>query len=181
MGQDMRGNIAAGALLLGVATAVVASAWSEMGTFPLDKQEQKVAERPSTSPSATPSKSKVQGESIPRPSSSPVSRSHVRTFLERKPIIESPKSYAKSQVGSKQFSCLNNLWIKESHWDETATNSSSGAYGIPQALPGSKMANAGKDWKTNPITQVKWGLDYIDDRYDSACNAWQHWLDNGWY
>lgn len=175
MGQDMRGNIAAGALLLGVATAVFATAWSEMGTFPLDKQEKKVAERPSPSPSATPSKSVS-----PRPSL-PASRSHVRTFLEQKPIVLSPKKYAEKQVGSEQFSCLNKLWKEESEWDEDAMNSSSGAFGIPQALPGSKMASAGKDWKTNPITQVKWGIDYIEDRYGSPCNAWNHWLAENWY
>jgi hypothetical protein len=82
---------------------------------------------------------------------------------------------------SAQFSCLVKLWDKESGWHHTAHNSSSGAYGIPQSLPGSKMATAGKDWRTNPKTQIRWGLRYIDDRYGSPCGAWAHSKSHGWY
>lgn len=60
-------------------------------------------------------------------------------------------------------------------------NKSSGAYGIPQALPGSKMAWAGADWRMNPVTQVKWGLHYISGRYGTACSAWRHFQEKGWY
>jgi hypothetical protein len=91
------------------------------------------------------------------------------------------KKFALSQVGSKQFPCLNNLWNKESLWSQTAGSTHSGPYGIPQALPGSKMASAGADWRTNPITQIKWGLGYINGRYGSACKAWSHWLSHHWY
>jgi hypothetical protein len=80
-----------------------------------------------------------------------------------------------------QFPCLNKLWTKESGWNHKAYNSGSGAYGIPQALPGSKMVSAGSDWKTNPATQIEWGLSYIKGRYGSPCEAWAHSLDVGWY
>ena len=82
---------------------------------------------------------------------------------------------------SGQFSCLNSLWEKESGWNYRASNPSSGAYGIPQALPGSKMSSFGSDWQTNPATQIKWGLDYIDDRYGSPCGAWSTAQSQGWY
>ena len=73
--------------------------------------------------------------------------------------------------GDEQFSCLVNLWTRESRWNYQAQNSSSGAYGIPQALPGSKMASAGSDWASNPATQITWGLGYISGRYGSPCGA----------
>jgi hypothetical protein len=80
-----------------------------------------------------------------------------------------------------QFPCLNKLWDKESGWNHRAYNESSGAYGIPQALPGSKMATAGDDWRTNPATQIKWGLSYIKGRYGTPCDAWAHSQAVGWY
>ena len=83
--------------------------------------------------------------------------------------------------GSGQFSCLNSLWEKESGWNYRAANPSSGAYGIPQALPGSKMGSAGSDWATNPATQIEWGLGYIADRYGTPCGAWGHSESVGWY
>lgn len=83
--------------------------------------------------------------------------------------------------GLDQMPCLDKLWTKESGWSTTATNKSSGAYGIPQALPGSKMGKYGADWQTNPETQVKWGLDYIKGRYGTPCGAWSFFLSNGWY
>ena len=91
------------------------------------------------------------------------------------------QAYALSLVGSAQFPCLQSLWDRESGWRWSAANPS-GAYGIPQALPGDKMAAAGPDWRTNPYTQVKWGvLDYIDPVYGGACNAWSHEQADGWY
>lgn len=82
---------------------------------------------------------------------------------------------------ASEFTCLESLWQKESGWNHTAENRSSGAYGIPQSLPGNKMASAGEDWQTNPATQIKWGLGYIADRYGSPCNAWQASQAKGWY
>jgi hypothetical protein len=80
-----------------------------------------------------------------------------------------------------QFPCLDKLWTKESHWTTTASNKSSGAYGIPQALPGDKMAAYGSDWQTNPVPQIKWGLNYIKGRYGTPCDAWAHSQSTGWY
>jgi hypothetical protein len=80
-----------------------------------------------------------------------------------------------------QFSCLDSLWSRESGWNVYASNPSSGAYGIPQALPGSKMASAGPDWQSNAATQIKWGLSYIDSTYGSPCGAWSHEEASGWY
>ena len=95
---------------------------------------------------------------------------------------EDPRTIAAALVGdSGQFSCLDSLWTKESGWRIDADNPSSSAYGIPQALPGSKMSSFGADWATNPVTQIRWGLDYIEDRYGSPCGAWSHSQSNGWY
>jgi hypothetical protein len=82
---------------------------------------------------------------------------------------------------SDQFGCLDSLWTKESGWNIHADNPGSSAYGIPQALPGSKMASAGSDWANNPVTQITWGLGYIQDRYGSPCSAWGHSQSNNWY
>ena len=82
---------------------------------------------------------------------------------------------------SDQFSCLDSLYNSESGWRVNADNPSSSAYGIPQALPGSKMASAGADWATNPVTQIRWGLGYIQDRYGSPCSAWGHSQSHGFY
>lgn len=81
---------------------------------------------------------------------------------------------------TSEWSCLNPLWERESGWRWNAANAS-GAYGIPQALPGSKMATAGADWQTNPATQIKWGLGYIQSRYGTPCSAWSHEQSFGWY
>jgi hypothetical protein len=83
--------------------------------------------------------------------------------------------------GDDQYNCLVSLWNKESHWNVYAYNAGSGAYGIPQALPGSKMASAGPDWQTNAATQIAWGLGYIQGRYQTPCGAWAHSQASGWY
>ncbi len=80
-----------------------------------------------------------------------------------------------------EWTCLDLLWERESGWNYQAANPSSGAYGIPQALPGSKMGTAGSDWATNPATQIEWGLGYIADRYGTPCGAWGHSESVGWY
>jgi hypothetical protein len=82
---------------------------------------------------------------------------------------------------SSQSTCLINLWQKESGWNVSALNRSSGAYGIPQALPATKLATAGGDWRTSPSTQIRWGLDYINARYGGPCNAWRHSVATNWY
>ncbi|MGA4842291.1 transglycosylase SLT domain-containing protein [Streptomyces sp. G45] len=98
------------------------------------------------------------------------------------PAADSAKATAQKIIGdAAQFQCFDRIVAHESGWNPTATNSSSGAYGLVQALPGSKMASAGADWKTNPETQIKWGHQYMNERYGSPCAAWSHWQANGWY
>ena len=97
-----------------------------------------------------------------------------------------PRTLAKAlmpQVGlsASEFGCLDNIWSQESGWNIHADNPTSSAYGIPQALPGSKMASAGPDWANNPETQIRWGLGYIKSRYGSACAAWSFKQGAGWY
>jgi hypothetical protein len=99
---------------------------------------------------------------------------------------EDPRTIARALLAEfgfseSQFGCLDSLWERESHWNVYADNPSSSAYGIPQALPGSKMSSAGADWATNPVTQIRWGLGYIEDRYGSPCGAWGHSQSHGWY
>jgi hypothetical protein len=102
------------------------------------------------------------------------------------PVV-TPKTVAKNMMwgygwgDAQQFACLDNLWTRESNWDPNAANPYSGAYGIPQALPGGKMAAAGADWATNPETQIRWGLNYIKGVYGSPCGAWSHSMATGWY
>jgi hypothetical protein len=98
----------------------------------------------------------------------------------------SPQQIAEAMLGSfgwssSQFSCLEPLWAHESGWSVSAYNPGSGAFGIPQALPGSRMASAGPDWQTDAATQIKWGLEYIKGTYGSPCGAWTHEEATGWY
>jgi hypothetical protein len=86
----------------------------------------------------------------------------------------------RARIGIRQYNCINALWTRESKWNPRAGKLSS-AYGIPQAFPGSKMAVFGSNWRTSPITQVKWGIWYVSDRYGSACVAWAFWQVHGWY
>jgi len=109
-------------------------------------------------------------------------RSSVRSIA---PFTGSNRTLGRQMAAARgwtgdQWVCLNNLWTKESGWRHKAA-STSGAYGIPQALPGSKMASAGSDWKTNPATQIEWGLNYIDNRYGTPCSAWRHFQAKRWY
>ncbi|AOZ72977.1 hypothetical protein BK816_06475 [Boudabousia tangfeifanii] len=98
----------------------------------------------------------------------------------------SAKLLAKGMVAQQgwsnsEFQCLEKLWTRESNWNYRSLNRSSGAYGIPQSLPGNKMASAGPDWRTNPATQIKWGLGYIKGRYGTPCNALGHSYSHNWY
>ena len=103
-----------------------------------------------------------------------------------RPDPGSAQAYALEQVSARgwdqaEYSCLVALWNKESGWNHFALNRSSGAYGIPQSLPGEKMASAGADWATNPETQIRWGLGYIEARYGQPCVAWAHSQQRNWY
>ncbi|MFD1833076.1 transglycosylase SLT domain-containing protein [Streptomyces desertarenae] len=111
------------------------------------------------------------------------SRSAERTdfAVQSSYTIAEVKAMAQQIVGAGQFQCFSSIVERESGWNYRAQNPSSGAYGLVQALPGSKMASAGADWRTNPATQIKWGLNYMNDRYGSPCGAWQFWQANHWY
>ncbi|MER8094542.1 aggregation-promoting factor C-terminal-like domain-containing protein [Streptomyces goshikiensis] len=91
------------------------------------------------------------------------------------------KAMAQQMIPAGQFQCFSNIVNHESTWNYKAVNAGSGAYGLVQALPGSKMASAGADWRSNPATQIKWGLNYMNERYGSPCGAWSFWQANSWY
>ncbi|MFF7452464.1 MULTISPECIES: transglycosylase SLT domain-containing protein [unclassified Streptomyces] len=95
--------------------------------------------------------------------------------------VDQIQAMARQMVPSGQWTCFSNIVDHESSWNYRAVNASSGAYGLFQALPGSKMSSVGADWQTNPATQIKWGLNYMDSRYGSPCEAWSFWQANHWY
>lgn len=95
--------------------------------------------------------------------------------------VSEVQAMARQMIPGDQFQCFSNIVDHESSWNYRAQNPSSGAYGLVQALPGSKMSSAGADWQTNPATQIKWGLNYMNDRYGSPCGAWSFWQANHWY
>ncbi|MFM9447260.1 transglycosylase SLT domain-containing protein [Streptomyces acidiscabies] len=95
--------------------------------------------------------------------------------------ISDIQSMARQMVAGGQWQCFSNIVDHESSWNYRAVNASSGAYGLFQALPGSKMSSVGSDWQTNPATQIKWGLNYMNERYGSPCDAWSFWQANNWY
>ncbi|MGI5443001.1 transglycosylase SLT domain-containing protein [Streptomyces shenzhenensis] len=98
------------------------------------------------------------------------------------PSDSSARTVAKQMIpDAAQYNAFSKIVERESGWNVTATNSSSGAYGLVQALPAHKMSSAGSDWKTNAATQIKWGLDYMNSRYGSPTAAWSFWQANGWY
>ncbi|WP_323379226.1 transglycosylase SLT domain-containing protein [Streptomyces durbertensis] len=96
--------------------------------------------------------------------------------------VSGPRQAAQEIINDQQqYTCFANIVERESGWDHTAQNPSSGAYGLVQALPGDKMASAGSDWQTNPATQIEWGVEYMKERYGSPCGAWSFWQQNHWY
>lgn len=140
----------------------------------------------------------VAGTVVSRTPVTSVVESEVRDEVVRVGTLEIPdagakvlspaqaRALAKSMVAERgwdgeQFACLNKLWTKESGWRVTAANSASGAYGIPQSYPGTKMASVGADWRTNAKTQITWGLKYISGRFGTPCGAWNHSQARGWY
>jgi hypothetical protein len=116
-----------------------------------------------------------------------VARTHRHVARTHRHVARTPRQIARAMLphfgwsAGQQFQDLNLLWQRESGWSEHAQNSSSGAYGIPQALPGSKMASAGPRWWSNATTQIRWGLRYIKARYGSPRSAWSHSQALGWY
>jgi hypothetical protein len=177
---------------------LVLSDLSVPGALPTKKPRPK----PSATPSATPRFTTRTVTPTPTATSRPTPATgtvvHDRTAAERRRAEERAARYMERfPVGSArqiaaelvrqrgwdsvQFTCLDAIWTRESGWRVNATNPHSGAYGIPQALPGSKMASHGSDWRTNPRTQIRWGLDYIASRYSTPCGAWEFWKRNHWY
>lgn len=166
-------------------------AWSARkgGDAATERSQEIAAERAAAEAAEQAAAEQAAAERAAAEESAAASRSEEReTVEEAAPPVSSgsPRDIAAGMLGSygwgqDQFSCLNSLWNKESGWNTYAQNPSSGAYGIPQALPGSKMASAGSDWQTNPATQIRWGLGYIQGRYGSPCGAWSHSQSVGWY
>ena len=115
-----------------------------------------------------------------------ISRYHATAPTVGKPDPGTAQAIAYEMVLARgwddaQYACLVSLWNRESHWNVYAENKKSGAYGIPQALPGTKMASVAADWQTNPATQITWGLGYIATRYTDPCGAWTSSEARGWY
>jgi len=129
---------------------------------------------------AAPSTATTQTPAAAQPSQTATATASVRA------ASGSPQRIAEAMLGSfgwssSQFSCLDPLWAHESGWSVSAYNAGSGAFGIPQALPGSRMASAGPDWQADAATQIRWGLEYINGTYGSPCGAWAHEEATGWY
>ena len=145
-------------------------------------RDRAAAQAPAAEPAA---QATSQPTTTSQPTASAQPTAAVTTFAA--PVASgSPQRIAEAMLGSfgwssSQFSCLDPLWAHESGWSVTAYNAGSGAYGIPQALPGSRMASAGPDWQTSAATQIRWGLGYIKGTYGSPCGAWDHEQATGWY
>lgn len=147
---------------------------------------------PATTPPAT-SRPPTTPPSSPSPAPSPTAQRGIDVSVHlglnpsrsasRPPLSPSgsPRAYAKSVLSATQYGCLDRVVSRESGWNIYATNPSSGAYGLGQALPGSKMASAGPDWRNNGVTQIRWTIRYMDGRYGSPCGAWGFWQSHRWY
>ena len=119
---------------------------------------------------------------VPAPVEQAASRSEERPALAVQDTSPAAvRELARSMVPAGQWAAFSNIISHESSWNVKATNGSSGAYGLAQALPGSKMAATGSDWKTNPETQIRWALDYMNGRYGSPNAAWSFWQNHHWY
>ena len=113
----------------------------------------------------------------------PVAKAKPTAAPAYRDTVWNARTYVKNRIGAKGYDCINAIWTAESGWNPLAGNPTSGAYGIPQAFPGSKMAAFGSNWRTSPLTQVKWGLWYVTNKYGSACGAYDFWQapNHGWY
>jgi hypothetical protein len=164
---------------LGAAIAQVSG--GKTGASLIQERQQVILEDAATESFSVTSAPKISSAVVPVSSGS----SSAPTVVEPAPNPSSAQGIAYNMLASfgfstSQWGCLDSLWNQESGWAYNAENAS-GAYGIPQALPGSKMASAGADWLTNPATQIKWGLGYIKSVYGTPCNAWSHEVSYGWY
>ena len=139
------------------------------GSVPLEELPSALPYDPADFPTAPPTPTPTPTP-VPKPTAAPTPRD----------TVWNARIYAKAVLGDQQYGCVYDLFQMESKWDPTAS-SGSGAYGIPQAVPGSKMAAFGPNWRYSPLIQVKWGIWYVNSRYGSACNAWAFWQVHGWY
>ena len=126
----------------------------------------------------TPAPAPPTPKPTPKPAAKPAAKP--KKVVPIPDTVAGARTYVKARIGIKQYNCIDYVWTRESKWNPRA-GVPSGAYGIPQAFPGSKMARFGSNWRTSPLTQVKWGLWYVNDRYGSACVAYQFFLAHGWY
>lgn len=154
------------------------------------ERQSATASRARASQASTPSRSatptRTQASAASRTPAAARRQSSTGSRVQSSAVTGDPRSIAAAMVakrgwGGEQMQCLAQLWTRESSWQVDADNPTSDAYGIPQALPGERMASAGADWRTNPVTQITWGLDYIAGRYTNPCGAWGHELQMGWY
>ncbi|AZM55196.1 transglycosylase domain-containing protein [Streptomyces sp. WAC 01529] len=145
-------------------------------------EKQKAAEKAEAAEKAQKAAAKKEREDKAETKASRSSARDASSFTPQSSYtVAQVQAMARQMVPGDQFQCFSNIVNHESTWNYKAQNASSGAYGLVQALPGSKMASAGADWQTNPATQIKWGLNYMNDRYGSPCGAWDFWQANNWY
>ncbi len=170
--------------LVGELAVASAHVWADTAAAEaVDAAQQRLAEQTATVQdawAATLKEQRAEAERIAEEKAAAEALARVNT-------VDGAKAAARTMAaetygwGDGEFSCLDSLWTKESGWNHQAMNPSSGAYGIPQSLPGSKMASVGADWQTNAATQIAWGLEYIAAVYGSPCAAWGHSQATDWY
>jgi resuscitation-promoting factor RpfB len=168
-GMALGMTIAGGVLLWsGIQNVTIQDVLSQLarGTVPAKGPAESFTGSNSDSPASTPAPADTSAHSASAAANQAIAR-----------VLAAPYGWSTGQ----QWADLVSLWNRESGWSVTATNQSSGAYGIPQALPADKMASAGSDWQTSATTQIRWGLGYIKDTYGSPSAAWSHEESAGWY
>lgn len=141
----------------------------------------RAAEEAIAKKAAAEAQEKAQRERVEMTATRSSTRPPVSSATQRSYSVAEIQTMARQMVTGDQYQCMSRIVDHESSWNYQAVNPSSGAYGLFQALPGSKMSSAGSDWRTNPQTQIKWGLNYMTERYGSACSAWEFWQANRWY
>ena len=162
-------------------TATLTAATAVVDRTAAQKSAAEAAAKAAADAAAAQAAAAKAAEAVPAAPAASTSRPSAPTNPSGAQAIARDLMASKYGWGADQFGCLVPLWDRESGWDVNAYNSSSGATGIPQALPGSKMATAGSDWQTSAATQITWGLGYIADRYGTPCAAWDHSESVGWY
>ncbi|MGL5810650.1 MAG: lytic transglycosylase domain-containing protein [Nocardioides sp.] len=176
-------------------TAVYGGSWAVSQNGPSDRVTSAVddtASRPSSGLAVSTGRAEPVSRSDRRGTADPAKQAELGAFVGgavtgtedlsgEDPRVIARALLAEFGFSADQFDCLDALYESESGWRVDADNPSSSAYGIPQALPGSKMASEGADWRTNPVTQIRWGLGYIEDRYGTPCAAWSFKRAHNWY